>query len=414
MKRRTKRIFIGALIFLLLFGGGLGYFYKTFASQMSEFPERWQLLRDIYFVISNYYVDDVDKDKLITGAIEGMVEELDPYSTYLEPKEYEDLQSDLLEGVFGGVGISITIRDDKLTIVTPIKDTPGERAGLMAGDIITEVDGKSTDGISTDTAVKWMRGEPGTDVTLTIKREGEEPKKVEITRALIEVPYIDYELKEDQIGYLNVVQFGSGVGMEIQDAMKDLSKQGAKGIIMDLRNNPGGLLNEAVNVSSNFIQDGPVVHVKHREGIEDTYEINQMYKHYDLPVVILVNGGSASASEIVSGAMQDTGRGLLVGNTTFGKGTVQNIVPLSDGSAFKMTTARYYTPEHRFIHEDGIEPDVKLEINIERFTEKSEDNQLIKAEELLKEMMNGKNVKELKEEYKSTKEEKEKVEKPAA
>ncbi|AZR72203.1 peptidase S41 [Anoxybacter fermentans] len=390
---KKKWLIIGNLILLLLISVMVGFYFKSFASELVRIPERFQLLRDIYFIISNFYVDEVDSDRLINAAIRGMVEELDPFSAYLEPEEYEDLQTDLLEGVFGGIGIVITIRDGKLTIISPIKDTPGEAAGLQAGDIILEVDGKSTEGISTDTAVKWMRGEPGTKVILTIKRGDEEPKKYEIIRGLIEVPYIDYELREDKIGYIDIFQFGSGVGQDVQEVMKEFASNGVKGIILDLRNNPGGLLNEAVNVASSFIEKGPIVHIRQRDGVKETLWVNRFIKHYDYPLVVLVNGGSASASEIVAGAIQDTGVGVLVGTRTFGKGTVQNVIPLSDGSAFKITTARYYTPNDRFIHEDGIEPDVVVEFDPEKAKE-GIDNQLEKAVELINQMIINKLQKE--------------------
>ncbi|MCK4259713.1 MAG: S41 family peptidase [Halanaerobiales bacterium] len=368
--------------------GGTGLFLKLSAADGLSFPERFRLLYDIYQIITNFHVEEVDGDQLVTGAIKGMIEELDPYSAYLEPDQYEDLQSDLLDGVFGGIGIVITIREGQLTIVSPIKDTPGSEAGLMANDIILEVDGKSTEGISTEIAVKWMRGEPGTRVDLLILRDEEEPALYEITRGLIEVPYIDYEIREDGIGIIYMSQFGQGVGKDVEAAMKDLESQGVKGIVLDLRNNPGGLISEAVNVSSIFMSAGPVVHVRQRDGIEETLRVNRFIKHYDLPLVVLVNGGSASSSEIVAGAIQDTERGILLGTTTFGKGTVQQIVPLSDGSAFKITIARYYTPNERFIHEDGIKPDIEVEFDIEKAKELI-DNQLEEAVKVLNQKIYG-------------------------
>lgn len=383
MKR--KRLLIGCLIIGILFVSGCGLIYRSvLASDLAAVTDKFQILFDIYQIISKYYVDEVDGEKLLTGAIKGMAAELDPYSFYLEEEAYTELQSDLIEGVFGGVGIFITIRDNQLTIVSPIKDTPGERAGLTAGDKIIAIDGQSTEGLSTKGAANLMQGEPGTEVVLTIQHETEKPRIVTIVRALIEVPFLSYEMLEDGIGYLNLYEFGAGVGQDVAKALKDLDKQGLKAIIMDLRTNPGGLLNEAVNVASSFMTKGPVVHIRQRNEIKETLYVNRFMKHYDLPIIVLINGGSASASEIVAGAFQDTGVGELLGTKTFGKGTVQSVVPLSDGGAFKMTIAKYYTPGERFIHEDGIQPDILEEFDLERYQADGIDNQLEKAIELLK------------------------------
>lgn len=371
------------LLVLLLGAIGANLFFKSaVASELASLPKRMQLVHDIYEIISNYYVDNVDENKLIDGAIKGMVGQLDPYTTYLDPDQYKDMQTDLLDGQFGGIGIVITVKDDKLTIVSPIKSTPGEKAGLQGGDVILEVDGKSTKGISSDTAVKWMRGQAGTKVKITVQRGEAEPMQYEITRAMIQVPYSDYQLRKDGIGYISISEFGQGVGKDVTKAMQDLTAKGAKGIILDLRNNPGGLLTEAVNIGSLFIDKGPIVSVKQREGDKEVMEVNKFVKHYHLPLVVLVNGGSASASEIVAGAVQDTGVGVLMGTKTFGKGTVQQVVPLSDGSAIKITIARYYTPKDRFIHEAGITPDVVVEVNQDQ-AKKGIDNQLDKAVELI-------------------------------
>lgn len=383
MMNKKRLLVFGLLILILLAGFGLRY-RSVIASELNDLSSKLQTLIDIYQLINIYYVDEVDPDALIKGAIRGMAEELDPYSAYLEPDEYEDLQNELLEGVFGGIGIVITIRDGQLTIVSPIKDTPGEAAGLQSGDIILEVDGKSTEGISTQTAASWMRGDVGTQVTIKVQREGEEPKIYDIIRGLIEQSYLDYEIIDDKIGYLNLYQFGAGSGRDVADALEDLTDKGIEGVILDLRSNPGGLLNEAVNVASNFISKGPIVHVRQRGDKKETLYVNRFIKRYDLPLIVLVNGGSASASEIVAGAIQDTGIGTLLGTTTFGKGTVQQIIPLKDESAIKITIARYYTPNDRFIHEDGIDPDVVEEFDVELYTEKNIDNQLEKAVRILK------------------------------
>ena len=384
MMFKNRRLLIVVLLLMLLLGGlGVNLFFKSaIAAEIASLPKRLQLVSDIYQIISNYYVDDVDSNKLIDGAIKGMVGQLDPYTTYLDPDQYKDMQTDLLDGVFGGIGIVITVKDDKLTIVSPMKGTPGEKVGLQGGDLILEVDGKSTKGISSDTAVKWMRGTAGTKVKLKIQRGEKEPQEFVITRAMIEVPFTDYKMRSDKLGYISISEFGQGVGKSVSKAMEDLHARGAKGIILDLRNNPGGLLTEAVNVSSLFIDKGPVVHVKSRDGQKETMQVSRFIKHYRLPLVVLVNGGSASASEIVAGALQDTNAGTLLGTKTFGKGTVQQVIPLSDGSAVKVTIARYYTPKERFIHENGLVPDIVLELNQEQ-AKKGIDNQLDKAAEIL-------------------------------
>jgi len=225
-----------------------------------------------------------------------------------------------------------------------------------------------------------MRGEEGTDVTLTIDRGDEDPFEVEITREDIEVPYVETEMKTDEIGYISLAQFIENVGTKVETAVADLKEQGARGIILDLRNNPGGLLNEAVNVSSVFLEEGVVVSVRQKDETERILKVNQdINSNTEIPLIILINKGSASASEIVSGAIKDYDRGKLIGTTTFGKGVVQSVVPLKDGSAVSLTTARYYTPDGNYIHEKGIKPDVKVELDIEAAQEDGSDNQLERA-----------------------------------
>jgi len=338
---------------------------------------------DILYLIKNYYVEDMDNNQLIEGAIDGMLNEADPYSYYMDKEEYQEMQEEY-EGHFGGIGIVITMRDNKLTIVSPIKGTPGERAGLKAGDIISEISGQPTADMSQNKAVELMRGEPGTKVELTIDRkEEEDPIKVMIIRADIEVPIVEWEMKEDKIGYLSISQFIDDVGYKLEKAIAELEAKGAKGLILDLRSNPGGLLVEAVNVTSNFVEKGKVVSVKNREGQERILTVNPKIKAVtELPLIVMINQGSASASEIVAGAIKDHQRGKLLGMKSFGKGVVQTVVPLQDGSAVSLTTARYYTPSGNYIHEKGIKPDIKVELDTE-MAEAGEDNQLQEALELM-------------------------------
>ncbi|MFP4021364.1 MAG: S41 family peptidase [Halanaerobium sp.] len=357
-------------------------------SQQEEDYTKADAFQDVMFLLQNYYVEDVEFETLIEGAIDGMLNEVDRYSYFMSPSEYEEMQQEY-EGQYGGIGIVITMRDNKLTIVSPIKNTPGEKAGLRAGDIITAIDGEETSDISQTKAVDMMRGEEGTDVTLTIDRGDEEPFDVEITRQDIEVPYVETEMKKDEIGYISLNQFIEDVGSKVSTAVKDLKDQGARGIILDLRNNPGGLLDEAVDVSSVFIDEGDIVSVRQKDETERVLEVNEdIEADTEIPLIILINKGSASGSEIVAGAVQDYDRGKLIGTASFGKGVVQSVIPLKDGSAVSLTTARYYTPDGNYIHEKGIQPDIKVELDLEAAQEEDgSDNQLDRAVEEMENMI---------------------------
>jgi carboxyl-terminal processing protease len=312
---------------------------------------------ELYSYILYYYVDEPDIVDLLRGAMQGMVETLDVHSTYLSEEEFEDLQMEF-EGHFGGIGIVIL---PDLTVVSPIKGTPGERVGIQPGDVIIAIDGESTEDMSQTEAVQKMRGEPGTTVRISIMREGEEkPLEFEIIREDIEIPYVEWEMKTDKIGYISIADFAVDVGQKVSIAIEELTAEGAEALILDLRTNPGGLLSEAINVASNFLAEGTIVSVRYRVGSDEIYEVNNDFKTNDLPLVVLINQGSASASEIVAAAIRDHGRGILMGMKSFGKGTVQTLFSLSEGSALKLTTGRYYTPLGDFIHEKGIEPDVEV------------------------------------------------------
>jgi len=379
------KVWLIAITFLLLFTFAVSAQDSAVDKQLPQEPQQDEnytkadAFQDVMFLLQNYYVEDVKFETLIEGAIDGMLNKVDRYSYFMSPSEYEEMQQEY-EGHYGGIGIVITMRDNKLTIVSPIKNTPGERAGLRSGDIITAIDGQETAEMSQMKAVDLMRGEEGTDVTLTIDRGDEDPFEVKITREDIEVPYVETEMKTDEIGYISLAQFIENVGTKVETAVADLKEQGARGIILDLRNNPGGLLNEAVNVSSVFLEEGVVVSVRQKDETERILKVNQdINSNTEIPLIILINKGSASASEIVSGAIKDYDRGKLIGTTTFGKGVVQSVVPLKDGSAVSLTTARYYTPDGNYIHEKGIKPDVKVELDIEAAQEDGSDNQLERA-----------------------------------
>ncbi len=349
-KNSMKKIVV-TLVIVMLITAGVGLANDNSMREHGTI----QNFQNILMVINNYYVEDISLNQLITGAIDGMLSEIDSYSNYMSSGEYEDMQEDF-EGEFGGIGIQITIRDGKLTIVSPISNTPGERAGLMAGDVIAEIDGEPTADMSQERAVDLMRGEPGTDVVLSIDREGEDELiKVDITRAIIEVPIVETEIY-DEIGYLSVSQFIQETGIKTEEALLELEDDGVEAIILDLRNNPGGILDEAVKVSSLFTDSGTVLSVRQREGEDQIYEVDTDFMTSELPLIVLTNRGSASGSEIVAGFIKDQERGKLFGSKTFGKGTVQSVFPLEDGSALRLTTARYYTSGENMIDEIGIEP----------------------------------------------------------
>jgi carboxyl-terminal processing protease len=377
---------------MLVTAGSVGFFFhKAQANQVSEL-NMFKKLFVIVDLVKRSYVEETDIDTLLTGAIDGMLESLDdPYTVYLPPRDFENMQEEF-DGKYGGIGIVITMKDKQLTVVSPITETPGERAGLEGGDMIMAIDGVSTKDMPMEEAVGMMKGEPGTEVTLTIKRKvseeesAKEPKEfdVDIVREEIELSYVNSEMKTDKIGYIRLSQFIDGVGEEIATEIEKLHKEGAEAYILDLRNNPGGLLSEASKVASNFIDKGFVVHVKERQREKTSIPVYSGITATDAPLVILVNGGSASASEIVTGAIQDNERGVIVGEKTFGKGVVQSVIPLSDGSAVKLTTAKYYTPKDRFIHHQGIEPDVEIKYN----PDTEADEQLDEAIKILEDKLN--------------------------
>jgi carboxyl-terminal processing protease len=315
-------------------------------------------------LIQNSYVDEekVKSKDLVQGAIKGMLSELDPFSQYLDPQEHNDMKQDTA-GSFGGLGIEISIRNKVLTVVSPIEDTPADRAGIKAGDSILKIDGESTDGITLMDAVHKMRGKPGTKVTITVFRDGlDEPKDVSITRAIIKIRAIRHNLLEGKVGYIRLASFMGQSAEDFAKALDDLEKRGAESLLIDVRNNPGGLLNAAAEISGHFVPRGKVVvstdgRFKSKNMVFESEGDGRWTK----PTVVMINGGSASASEILAGALQDYGLGVVVGTKSFGKGSVQTIMPLSDGGALRLTTAQYMTPKGRSLHGQGLEPDVVVE-----------------------------------------------------
>jgi carboxyl-terminal processing protease len=317
------------------------------------------------------YVDtnEAGYDSLVRHAMTGMLQDLDPYSQFLDKESYKDMKDDT-EGHFSGVGLVVSMKDGMLTVVSPMEDTPAFRAGLLSGDVLVEIDGEETRDMSLSDAVKKMRGEAGTSIKLkSIRPSTHEVKESTIVRAEIEVASVkDAKLLDDGIGYIRITQFNEPTADNLKTELKKLVDQKMKALVLDLRSNPGGLLTAAGGVAKLFLPRGDlIVFTKGREGENaDQRILSYGNTHYtDFPMVILVNGGSASASEIVSGALQDQKRAVLVGEKTFGKGCVQSVLPLEDGAAVKLTTALYYTPSERVIQDHGIEPDVKVEMDPE-------------------------------------------------
>jgi carboxyl-terminal processing protease len=352
-------------------------------------------------VVEQKYVETKSPQDLIYGAMKGMLNALDSYSEFLTPGEYKKLLTDT-EGQFGGLGIEITVKDTLLTIVSPIEDTPAWAAGLKPGDIIVKIDGVITKGITIDEAVSKLRGEPGTKVTLTILREKD--KKVQdttITRAIIKLKDIKRALiLENGIGYIRITQFRENTVRDLDKALQDLSQKQMKGLIIDVRNNPGGLLDSAIDVASRFLdEDKTIVSTKSRAEKEVVYKSVPLKERYiKIPIVVLINKGSASASEILASALRDNGRAIILGETSFGKGSVQTIIPLSDNSALRLTTSKYYTPRGTSIHEKGVEPDIIVakdtndeqkedvfeKIENQKEFEYKKDYQIVRALDLLK------------------------------
>jgi carboxyl-terminal processing protease len=323
------------------------------------------LINGVIEIVQRDYVHTKTSDELTTDALKGMLTRLDPHSDYMDEAEFKESQSDL-NGRFGGLGIQISAQDGVPKIISPIDDTPASRAGLAGGDLIVAIDGESTHGIDLQKIVRILRGTPGTPVKLTILRGTKAPFDVSITRAIIEVPSIKAKLEPNAIGYVRVTEFGGETADDFKKAVDKLKQDSSgklRGLVIDLRNNPGGLLSAAISISGNFLDGGTVVSTRGRRHTEDhSYAAPA---HGDLlpgvPIVVLINGASASASEIVSGALQDRHRATIMGTPSFGKGSVQSVIPLTGHGALRLTTALYYTPAGRSIQGEGITPDVVAE-----------------------------------------------------
>ena len=335
------------------------------AQQKQEIYRELDLFGQVLERVRSDYVEEVNDNQLIEAAINGMLSSLDPHSSYLNSKNFRDLQTQM-RGEFGGLGIEVTMENGLVKVVSPIDDTPAAKAGIKPGDYIVEIDGDPVMGLSLSEAVEKMRGPVNSDIKLTIRRDSRDPFTVKLTRAVIKIQSVKYSLQGGDIGYIRITSFNEQTDVGLINAFKQLRQQAGNkliGIVLDLRNNPGGLLEQAVSVSNAFIDKGEIVSIRGRKPQSGQRFNAQADKDISggLPMVVLINGGSASASEIVAGALQDHHRAVLMGTRSFGKGSVQTIIELSDHSAMRLTTARYYTPSGRSIQAKGIDPDIVVE-----------------------------------------------------
>ncbi|THB81282.1 MAG: S41 family peptidase [Desulfobacteraceae bacterium] len=356
----------------LMFGAGVD---STVQAKEDKTYKTLKLFTDVLEELEKNYIDEVDTEELIHNAIKGMVENLDPHSSFMPPEAFDELQDDT-KGEFSGIGIVITVKDGILTVISPIEGTPAYDAGIEAGDVIIRIDGESTRDMALWEAVNLLRGPRFEEVVITVIREGvKDPMIVPLKRDLIPMTSVKSTILEPGYGYLRVTNFRMNTDTEIEEALEkmDTTEAPLKGLIIDLRHNPGGLLDQAVRVADLFLDDGVIVSIKGRkEGQGEAYRARPGKTERDYPIVVLINSGSASASEILAGALQDQHRALVLGTTSFGKGSVQTVRPLKDGFGIKYTIARYYTPSGRSIQAKGIEPDITVDHEILPKKEKEE------------------------------------------
>ena len=396
MKRRSIVFIVILAVIISSYQVGL-----SFGKDKDELYRELEIFAEGLVLIESKYVEEETAEDLIYGAMRGIALSLDPYSQFLTPDDYKNLLVET-EGKFGGLGIEITMKHGLLTIISPIEDTPAWKAGIEAGDIIIKIDGEMTKDITLNGAVKQLRGDPGTKVILTVVRD--ESRKVEditIVRGIIKIKDIKRPMiLEDGVGYVKIGEFRESTSKDLSKALEKLDKEGLEALIIDVRNNPGGLLHSAIDISSKFLSNGEVVVSTDSRNEEKRIYRSEFFgkKYLNIPIVVLVNKGSASASEILAAALRENNRAVLIGETTFGKGSVQTILPLSDGSAMRLTTSKYYTPNGESIHEKGIEPDIIIpKENVEKTEEDvfedldkkkefdyKKDNQIVRALDLVK------------------------------
>jgi carboxyl-terminal processing protease len=386
MSLKLRRVLIGTgavtvmLVAVLLWRPVTGYQQAAAATDYQQLQKFSQVME----MVRRTYVEEVADEKLIDGALSGMLSSLDPHSSYMDKEMYGQMTVDT-KGEFGGLGIEISSAEGGIRIVSPIEDTPADRAGVKAGDLIIKIEDELARDMSLAEAVKKMRGKPGTEIMLTIFRKTEDaPLEIKIVRDIIKVKSVKSDLLAPGYAYLRITQFQERTDSLLKKQIKELKKRaGGKlsGVVLDLRNNPGGLLNQAVEVSDLFLESGNIVSTKSRAGKSLTFDAHSGDVLKELPLIVLINGGSASASEIVAGALQDHHRAVLLGTKSFGKGSVQSVVPLPDGTAIKVTTALYFTPSGRSIQATGIDPD----ITVEQVLVKKEDSEKKKKEPFISE-----------------------------
>lgn len=382
MNKKTKVFLSLFFVSIFLLGIYIGAYGKRTA-QGTESKEIYEYLRtfsDVIDLVKRNYVEEVKDKDIVYAAIKGILESLDPHSSFLPPDMYKEMQTDT-KGEFGGIGIEITLKDGFPTVITPIEDTPAFKAGMKSGDHIVKIDGKTTKNMSLVDVVKLIRGPKGKAVTLSVVREGAQGiKEYTVVRDTIQVKSIKFRMLSEEYGYIRLAQFQEKTSKDLDNALKELQKSNKgkplKGLVLDLRNDPGGLLEQAVEVTDRFLEEGLIVSIEGRGGKKAPEENKMKFMaqkkgtKYTGPLVIIVNEGSASASEIVAGALQDYKRAIIVGTKSFGKGSVQTIFPLSDGSAVRLTTAKYYTPKGRSIQSEGIVPDITVENTFVKSKEK--------------------------------------------
>ncbi|HOX21996.1 MAG TPA: S41 family peptidase [Elusimicrobiales bacterium] len=373
LKNKTVRVL---LLALAAFGLGMASSKTFYAADLTY--QQLKVLVDILDYVRDDYVEETDAQKLVYGAAEGIVRQLDDFSQFMDPELSKKVKSDT-DGEFGGLGIRIAVRDGYITIITPMPGTPAYKSGLLPGDRIVKIENELTKDMDADVVVSRLRGKPGTKVTITIAREPENKnapwitKEMTLVRETIKPEVVQHRMLENKIGYLHIVDFSGHVSEEVDKALADLKKNGMESLVLDLRYNPGGLLNAAVELCKYFLDGNKmIVYTKGRKP-ENYAELrsNKTAVFANLPLIVLVNGGSASGSEIVAGALQDHKRGIIIGSRTFGKASVQTIIPLADGSGLRLTVAKYYTPSGRSIHRNpkdnsgGIAPDIEVKISRE-------------------------------------------------
>ncbi len=353
---------ISIVFFLLVVSSSMTFFTAAVAANQEDDYKNLEIFTDVISLVRSHYVEEIDMEKLIYGAIRGMLSTLDPHSSFLTPEMYEEMQADT-HGEFGGLGIEITVKDGELIIVSPIEDTPAYIAGIKPGDKIIKINGQPTRDIGVMEAVRLMRGPKGEAITISIQRLGaDQLQDFTIIRDIIKIKSVKSNLLQGRYGYVRIAQFQDRTSSDLKEHLLELRQDNdgrLDGVILDLRNNPGGLLNQAVAVTDLFLDEGLIVYTEGRD-VESkmTFSAQQIGTEPEYPLVVLINGGSASAAEIVAGALQDHGRAIILGEQSFGKGSVQTIIPLGDKSGLRLTTARYFTPSGRSIQARGISPDI--------------------------------------------------------